>query len=224
LKKPSQAADLYNQTADYFLAQGSPDRAAESLEKAARAVETTDLPRAFSLYSESCATYESEDRMRFGVETFKRAIALMIKNGRWEDAEAVSVRLGEAFVKLDQRPNFNKQALSTVVICLAAGNVGAANTRLDAFGAVGGFLQSEEGSIAINILEAFENGDEELLASTLKRQHLNFLDNEVTRTARTLKAPPRAQPPPARTDGGVGQPASEALKELQDELEEDGYC
>lgn len=70
------------------------------------------------------------------------------------------------------------------------------------------FVQSEESVIASTLLDAFEQGDQELLEETVKRQHITFLNNEIAKLARTLqvpggiskhavKRPPPPQPPQA---------------------------
>lgn len=47
-----------------------------------RAVEATDVARCIELYDESCKTYEDENKLRFGADTFKRAIGVCLRNKR----------------------------------------------------------------------------------------------------------------------------------------------
>ncbi|KAI8922460.1 soluble NSF attachment protein [Powellomyces hirtus] len=222
LKQPAQSADLYRQTSEFFLAQGSHDRAGEALEKAAKALETTDVNKCIEFYDESCRIYEDENKLRFGVDTFKRAIGVCLRNQRYDKALELSGRLSDAFSKLEQRPNFCKQALSSIVILLAKGDEAGADNHLAMLAGQHGFAQSEEGGIAQALIEGMQNGDQEALNGALKRTAVQFLDNEIARTARELKAPAgrgpgqKSQPPPEK-------PASEAVKQLQDEIEEEGF-
>ncbi|KAJ3020260.1 hypothetical protein HKX48_001086 [Thoreauomyces humboldtii] len=222
LKQPAQAAALYRETAQFFLAQGSHDRAGESLEKAAKALETVDVPQCIELYDEACHVYEDENKLRFGVETFKRAIGVCLRNKKYDKAIEFSSRLSDCFSKLDQKPNFCKQALSSVIIFLAKGDENGAEGRFSMSAGQFGFGQSEEGAIAQTILEGFQNGDQASVDAALKRTQVQFLDNEITRTARELKVPP------GRAPGGRGgpppdAPASEEVKQLQEEIEEEGF-
>ncbi|KAJ3037652.1 hypothetical protein HDV00_001457 [Rhizophlyctis rosea] len=179
LSKPDHGAALYKQTSDFFLAQGSPDRAAESLEKAAKAVQTINIDKCLEYYIEACDMFEQEDRMRFGVDTFKRAIALHLQNRRFDKAAELSTRLTEGFVKLNQPANLQKQALSTVIIVLGGGDEVDASKRWNHFAGMLGFGASKEGAIANELLRAWEGGDEEALVEILKRHEIKFLDNEV---------------------------------------------
>lgn len=52
-----------------------------------------------------------------------------------------------------------------------------------------GFPQSEEAEISDDLIKAYEHGDGELLAKTVRRQNITFLDNEIARLARTLGVP-----------------------------------
>jgi hypothetical protein len=42
-------------------------------------MENVDVNAAIDFYSQSCSLYEQEDRGRFAMDTFKRAIALLVK-------------------------------------------------------------------------------------------------------------------------------------------------
>ncbi|KAJ3294585.1 hypothetical protein HK104_003480 [Borealophlyctis nickersoniae] len=225
LKRLDQAADLYRQTSDFFIAQGSPDRAGDALEKAAKAMQPSNIEQCIALYVEACNVYEQEDRMRFGTDTFKRAISIALQNRRYDIAIDLSVRLADGYVKLDQKPNFNKQALTTVIIALVAGDEVDAGKRFEQYAGILGFGHSEEGKIAQDLLGAYESGDEPLLASTLKRPQINFLDNEVTRAVRALRVPVgRAPGQKAGVPGpSIAAMPEEEIKALQDEVEEEGF-
>jgi gamma-soluble NSF attachment protein len=108
LKQPERAADLYRKASDLYQAHMTPDRAAEILEKGARLVwvlfsfffasssdeiehcsiyhrvlEPVNVDEAIKMYLAACSLYESEDRGRFAIETFKKTIALMVRNKRF---------------------------------------------------------------------------------------------------------------------------------------------
>ena len=52
-----------------------------------------------------------------------------------------------------------------------------------------GFAQSEEAQIAQDLLQAYDERDQELLERTVRLQHVTFLDNEVVKLARLLTVP-----------------------------------
>lgn len=45
-----------------------------------RALENVDVNASYDMYSKACALYEQEDRGRFAVDIFKKAISLLIRN------------------------------------------------------------------------------------------------------------------------------------------------
>lgn len=67
-----------------------------------------------------------------------------------------------------------------------------------------GFAQSEEAEIGQALLQAYEEGDQELLEQTVRRQHISFLDNEVAKLSRTLTVPGEM------LSSGMGAPPSVA--------------
>ncbi|KAJ3179444.1 hypothetical protein HDU85_004854 [Gaertneriomyces sp. JEL0708] len=222
MRKPQDAAELYKRTSEFYQAQGSGDRAAEALEKAARALEETDPQRCLEYYEEACAMYEEENKMRFGADCFKKAIGVCLRKKRYDKALQLSHRLCDAFIKINQIPNFCKQALSTVIILLAMGDLQGARQSSDTFSGTAGFGQSAEGNIARAILDAMDTGDKKLLTESLKRPQAQFLDNEIMRLGSELAASLREYVPTKELPQPPAPAASEGFKQLQDEIEEEG--
>ena len=48
-----------------------------------RVLEQTDSTKSIEMYDESCKLYEEENKMRFGVDVFKRAIGVCVRNNRY---------------------------------------------------------------------------------------------------------------------------------------------
>ncbi|RUP02328.1 soluble NSF attachment protein [Jimgerdemannia flammicorona] len=190
MNQPERAADSYRRASDLYVAHGSADRAAEMLEKAAKNLESTDINAAIELYSSSCSMYESEDRGRFAIGTFERAIGLMVKNKRYEKAIDMLQRLGTIQGTLVSRGALYKTNLSILIIYLEMGDEVEAGKQFQNFCVRdSGFPQSEEASICHGLLDAFEQGDQDLLDQTVARQNITFLDNDIARLARQLKVP-----------------------------------
>jgi tetratricopeptide (TPR) repeat protein len=187
LKKPAQAAELFKKTSDYYLAHGTSDRAAEALEKAAKALEQVSVEKALEAYAETLSLIESEDRPRAGVDVFKRAIALAVRASTTNQnsihlttAQEFTKRIIELLIKLDQKPFVYKQVLSSVLISLAQKNEGKAAEVLHCYsGSVHGMSSSSEGSVAQELLDAFAQGDQETVDKLAKSTTVRYLDNEV---------------------------------------------
>ncbi|TPX37469.1 hypothetical protein SmJEL517_g00564 [Synchytrium microbalum] len=189
LKQYKLGADLYKQTSDCLLIQNSPDRAAECLEKAGKAMENTDSESAMEYYLQACDLFEEEDRGRFGTDTFRRTVGLLIIANKLDKAVALHERLADVFAKAGNTASFVKTALGVIIIALYNGDEVDAKNRMAKFNNMHGWISSQEGETADEMLRAYENRDSELLAQAVKRPWINNLENEITRIARLLAVP-----------------------------------
>ncbi|KAK3831496.1 MAG: hypothetical protein J3R72DRAFT_495584 [Linnemannia gamsii] len=186
LGQPERAADMYKRASDLFMQNMTPDRAAEMLEKSAKAMEPISVDQAIELYIGACNIYEGEDRARYATDTFKRTIALLIKHRRFEKATEILQRLGNVQKDTTNKMAYYKTLLSIIIVQLAAGDEVEAGKRFQAYCSVDGFVKSEESSVAHQMLDAFEHRDQNYYNHAAGRQHVGFLDNEVARLARSI--------------------------------------
>ncbi|CAG8689495.1 32900_t:CDS:2 [Racocetra persica] len=188
LKQPERAAEMYKKASDLYLANMSPDRAGEMLEKGARALEPVNVDSAIELYMAACSLFESEDRGRFAIDTFRKAVAVMIKHKRYEAAVDILHRLNAIYQSISNQQGLNKTCLSIIITLLAAEDEVEAKKQFQLF-CLHAFVQSEESAIASALLDAFEQGDQDLLTQTVRKQTVIFLDNEIAKLARGLQVP-----------------------------------
>ncbi|KAG0197106.1 hypothetical protein BGX28_009379 [Mortierella sp. GBA30] len=196
LGQPERAAGMYKQASDLYMQNMTPDRAAEMLEKSAKAIESVSVDSAIELYIGACNIYEDEDRARYATDTFKRTISLLVKHRRFEKATEVLQRLGSVQQNTPNKSAYYKTLLSIIIIQLAAGDEVDAGKRFQAF------CSSEESSIAHAMLVAFEYGDQAYYNQTASRQHVGFLDNEIARLARNIMVSDNLN-----TSGGYDDPS-----------------
>ncbi|KAF9124865.1 hypothetical protein BGW39_007847 [Mortierella sp. 14UC] len=186
LGQPERAADMYKRASELFMQNMTPDRAAEMLEKSAKAMEPISVDQAIELYIGACNIYEGEDRARYATDTFKRTIALLIKHKRFEKAIEILQRLGNVQKDTPNKMAYYKTLLSIIIVQLATGDEVEAGKRFQAYCSVDGFVKSEESSVAHQMLDAFEHRDQAYYNHAAGRQHVGFLDNEVARLARSI--------------------------------------
>ncbi|KAG0335977.1 hypothetical protein BG000_007047 [Podila horticola] len=184
--QPERAADMYKRASELYMRNMTPDRAAEMLEKSAKAMEPISVDSAIDLYIGACNIYENEDRARYATDTFKRTVSLLVKHRRFDKAIEVLQRLGNVQQATANKSAYFKTLLSIVIIQLAAGDEVDAGKRFQAFCSIDGFVQSEESAVAHGMLDAFEHRDQEYFNQTAARQHVGFLDNEIVRLARSI--------------------------------------
>ncbi|KAG2217190.1 hypothetical protein INT45_005399 [Circinella minor] len=190
LSQPQRAAEFYQRASNMFMTGGSIDRAAEQLEKAGRALENTDANAAIEMYSSACSLYEQEDRGRMAIEIFKKAVTLLIRSKKYEKAVDMLHRQSAVLRKLANRSHLYKANLSIMIVLFAIGDEVEAGKQFNFMCSNDpGFSQSEEAQIGELLLQAYNEGDQELLEKAVRMQHISFLDNEVAKLSRTLTVP-----------------------------------
>ncbi|KAI8988830.1 soluble NSF attachment protein [Pilobolus umbonatus] len=189
LNQPQRAADAYQRASNYFMTQGSIDRAAEQLEKAGRALENVDVNASYDMYNKAITIYEQEDRGRFAIEIFKKTISLLIRNKKYDKAVEILKRQCVVLQKFTSRSHLYKANLSIIILILAIGDDVEAGKQFNMMCGDTGFAQTEEAEIAEDLLRAYAERDQLLLEKTVRLQHLTFLDNEIVKLARLLTVP-----------------------------------
>ncbi|KAG0314302.1 hypothetical protein BGZ99_008223 [Dissophora globulifera] len=186
LGQPERAADMFKRASELFMQNMTPDRAAEVLEKGAKAMEPISVDAAMDLYIQACNIYESEDRAKFSTDTYKRTVSLLVKNKRFEKAIEILERLGKVQSSAANKSTYYKTLLSIIIVQLAAGDEVEAGKRFQEFCGVEGFVRAEESAVAHAMLDAFEHRDQNYYNQAAARQHVGFLDNEIARLARNI--------------------------------------
>ncbi|KAI7818342.1 hypothetical protein BC939DRAFT_295913 [Gamsiella multidivaricata] len=133
LGQPERAADMYKRASDLFLQSMTPDRAAELLEKSAKAMEPISVDSAIESYIGACDIYENEDRARYAADTFKRTISLLVKHKRFAKAIEVLQRLGNVHKGASNNTAYYKTLLSIIIVELAAGDEVNAGARFQEY-------------------------------------------------------------------------------------------
>ncbi|KAG9324128.1 hypothetical protein KVV02_003374 [Mortierella alpina] len=186
LGQPERAAEMYKRASELFMQNMTPDRAAEMLEKSAKAMEPISVDAAMDLYIGACNIYEGEDRARYATDTYKRTISLLVKHKRFDKATEILLRLGNVQKDTANKSAYYKTLLSVIIVQLAAGDEVEAGRKFQEFCIVEGFVRTEESAVAHAMLDAFEHRDQNYYNQTAARQHVGFLDNEIARLARNI--------------------------------------
>ncbi|KAJ1796611.1 hypothetical protein LPJ59_003642 [Coemansia sp. RSA 2399] len=194
LKDHSKAVTYYCKSSDMFRSQGSsPDRAAEMLEKAAKICEDVDTDQAIQLYDAALGIYETEDRGRFSMGTFKKLTSYLIEKNRLSEAADAQMRLYAVCEQINNRYEGNKCCLAVIVLLLAFGDNVAASKRMDEFGQSVSLLHSNEFALADQLLQAYTNGDQEEFVNIARSQKVSFLDSSISRLAVKTRVPGAAR-------------------------------
>ncbi|KAJ1825655.1 hypothetical protein LPJ70_007953, partial [Coemansia sp. RSA 2708] len=225
LKDHAKAISYYSRASDLYRSQGSSaDRAAAMMVKAAGSCEDIDTAQAIQLYEQALAIYETEDRSRFSIPTFKRLTAFLIEKNRLSEAAGVQVRLGNVCQQINSRPELSKSYLGAIILILAFGDSVEAGKKLDEFASNAVFVRSNEGTIANAMVEAYDAGDQEQFGILATDQTVAFLDSAISRLAAHIRVPggKRPAPPPdAMAPGNMPGPSTHNQPDYDIDDEED---
>lgn len=79
--------------------------------RGARALEEHDPEETMALYFDALDIYESESKEAYSSDTFRHAIAFLIRQERWADAVEVQMRFGAVSDKVGAKYSQNKAYL-----------------------------------------------------------------------------------------------------------------
>ncbi|PVU99038.1 hypothetical protein BB559_001056 [Furculomyces boomerangus] len=184
------ASEHYQMASDLYLATGNmPDRAAELMNDAGRVTASFDVERAVQLYLNSLSIYETENRGRFGINSFKSITGFLAKNKKYDTAVEVMMRLAKQCIKLNNKQELNRTYLTVIILLLAKNDDIEAFKQLDQFSQDMSFLKSQEYEAADGALKAYKDFDQGMLDEALKNSVFYELNSEIQNTVYSLTVP-----------------------------------
>ncbi len=247
-KQPAAAAAHYVHASDLHATDGALDLSAAALLKAAKALDDSDVPHGVALMVRACDVLdgeEEESRLRLSVDTFKTAVNFLVRHKHYAEAAQLLERQVRLHAKIDQPHGVARCELSRILALLSADSYEDARSCYDAaMGRGDGFAGSEEGDLALQLLDAFATQDEEAVKECSRSSYLVSLENQLALLARSLTlsgvrvpatmriaksakggAPPPPPPPPPPPEGATGDFGELAPEDdLAVEEEDDDLC
>lgn len=205
-----KAIDACKRASAAYQIHGTSDRACDLLAKAAS---LASGPDSVALYTASLDLYAQEDREKYAVDTYKKAVNSCVASEAWTDAVAFSQGLETLYTRLSQHSGAWRQAMVTMLIYFRTGRTptlewAQITTRLGS-----GVTDSAEGAVVLDFFRAYEQGDVELWKQLKASPALQYLDNDVLKMIQALPIPVK------RTEV-----VASAAADLRDEIEEEGFC
>ncbi|KAJ6245716.1 gamma-soluble nsf attachment protein [Anaeramoeba flamelloides] len=209
LKDPKTACDMLEKAANFYREAGKGDVAAKAYSIAGKMLETIDSGRALDCYKNAIELYELEEKEHFGTETYRRAVAMCVKNKNFEDAIVMLDSCVKVFQKLNQPSSLHKAFLSYTIIYLTMDQFENAEKKNQKCLSIDQeYLRSNEFEAANGLLDAFESYDEEKLKEAKKHRALKYVDNQVGQLARKIEL-------------GSEIPLQNNIKKIEDVIEKD---
>jgi len=180
-----RAIKMYKDAANLYQANGELDRSAQVLIALAYLLEECkQVDTALSVANDACAVFESGDRGMFSEDTFSKAVMFSLKADRVTEAISFIERQNAIFRKhVDTfERSLYKNLLSLIVLYFHLGDFKLAKQKIHEFQSVENFAASEEMTLGLELVAAYESGSNEALEETLKKGPFKFLNTAVTET------------------------------------------
>jgi len=190
LKRPDEAARLYEEAATFHQMDGEYGAAAEDLAKGGKALEGHDDARGGTLMVAACENIdqiEEEGKLGMSVDVYKQAVAYMLRTAQLAAAAALLHKQMPVHHRLQQPHGVARCALSLVVVGLASDDFdGAEAAHHAALERGDGYAGSDEAGVGGKLLHGYTSQSEEALAAAVSNHMLSHLENQVTRIAKSL--------------------------------------
>ena len=159
---------------------GSPETAAQLLEKAAKILEHKDPETALTLYAKAAETVLTEDRPKEAAEYLTKVARLNAKAKRWEETISTLRQTIELQQECGRTMTTGRLVGGLVLTQLAREDVVAANKAYTEFG---GWCETDLAAALQILLQGFEEDDADAAKEGLSKPAIKNLDIEFARMA-----------------------------------------
>ncbi|XP_051537913.1 N-ethylmaleimide-sensitive factor attachment protein, gamma a [Myxocyprinus asiaticus] len=204
-----------------YVENGTPDTAAMALDRAGKLIEPLDLSKAVHLYQQAASVFENEDRLRQAVELVGKVSRLLVRQRKFDEA-AVSLQKEKSMYKeIENYPTCFKKTIAQVLVHLHRGDYVAAEKCVRESYSIPGFSGSEDCVAMEQLLQGYDEQDEDLVYRVCNSPLLKYMDNDYAKLAISLRVPGGGKKKPAAVASGDAGVTAEAAKP---EEEEDEYA
>ncbi|XP_022080430.1 gamma-soluble NSF attachment protein-like [Acanthaster planci] len=189
MKEYDEAVHLITRAASMFREHGTGDTAAISLEKAAKMMETINAKSAVDLYLSAAEIAENEDRIRQSVDSVSKAARLSVRTRDFDKALQLLEKARNMYDVVENLGYVYKMVVVTVLVHLHRGDFVAASKVCNAAMRYDGYAMDESSSLLEQLLEAYDQQDQESASKILFLPYFTYLDNDYVKLARTLRVP-----------------------------------
>jgi len=188
------SVQYYDQAAELYLLEGTPDTAAMCLKRLAKKIEMKHPQIAVEVYEKSANIYENEDDTRFrsAAEIWGQIARIQVKMCKFNNAIKSINREKKLYSQVEGGDHGagKRLVLAEVMIHLHLGDpVQAEQTVYHCCEDVSGFDGSEEYHALTELIEAYNNNNEADAFKVLNTPLFKYMDTEYAKLARALTVP-----------------------------------
>uniref|UniRef100_A0A4W2BLJ7 Gamma-soluble NSF attachment protein n=1 Tax=Bos indicus x Bos taurus TaxID=30522 RepID=A0A4W2BLJ7_BOBOX len=180
MQKLPEAVQLIEKASMMYLENGTPDTAAMALERAGKLIENVDPEKAVQLYQQTANVFENEERLRQAVELLGKASRLLVRGRRFDEA-AISIQKEKNIYKeIENYPTCYKKTIAQVLVHLHRNDYVAAERCVRESYSIPGFNGSEDCAALEQLLEGYDQQDQDQVAEVCNSPLFKYMDNDVS--------------------------------------------
>lgn len=154
-----------------------------------RLIEALDLAKAVDLYQQAAGVFENEDRLRQAVELVGKASRLLVRQQKFEEAAVSLQKEKNMYKEIENYPTCFKKTIAQVLVHLHRGDYVAAEKSVRESYSIPGFSGSEDCVAMEQLLQGYDEQDEEQVSRVCTSPLLRYMDNDYAKLAISLKIP-----------------------------------
>ncbi|XP_039610695.1 N-ethylmaleimide-sensitive factor attachment protein, gamma b isoform X1 [Polypterus senegalus] len=189
MQRLPEAIQLIEKASMMYVENGTPDTAAMALDRAGKLIEPINLEKAVELYQQAASVFENEERLRQAVELLGKASRLLVRARRFDEAAASIQKEKNMYKEIENYPTCFKKTIAQVLVHLHRNDFVAADKCVRESYSIPGFSGSEDCVALEQLLEGYDQQDEDQVFSVCNSPLIKYMDNDYAKLALSLKVP-----------------------------------
>uniref|UniRef100_A0A9J7ZJG4 Gamma-soluble NSF attachment protein n=2 Tax=Cyprinus carpio TaxID=7962 RepID=A0A9J7ZJG4_CYPCA len=217
MQRLPEAVQYIEKASMMYVENGTPDTAAMALDRAGKLIEALDLAKAVHLYQQAAGVFENEDRLRQAVELVGKASRLLVRQQKFAEAAVSLQKEKNMYKEIENYPTCFKKTIAQVLVHLHRGDYVAAEKCVRESYSIPGFSGSEDCVAMEQLLQGYDEQDEEQVSRVCTSPLLRYMDNDYAKLAISLRVPGGGKKKAAAAAAASGDAGAAPPEEDEDE-------
>ncbi|XP_072425944.1 N-ethylmaleimide-sensitive factor attachment protein, gamma b [Chiloscyllium punctatum] len=225
MQKLPEAVQFIEKASMMFVESGTPDTAAMSLDRAGKLIENINLEKAVDLYQQAASVFENEERLRQSAELLGKVSRLLVRARRLDEAAASLQKEKNMYKEIENYPTCFKKTIAQVLVHLHRNDYVAADKCVRESYSLPGFNGSEDCSALEQLLEGFDQQDQDQVSAICNSPLFKYMDNDYAKLSLSLRVPGGGtKKKSSESQQEAGEPVESATVNEEDDEYSSGLC
>ncbi|GCC27533.1 hypothetical protein chiPu_0005958 [Chiloscyllium punctatum] len=206
MQKLPEAVQFIEKASMMFVESGTPDTAAMSLDRAGKLIENINLEKAVDLYQQAASVFE--------------VMMTML-----DEAAASLQKEKNMYKEIENYPTCFKKTIAQVLVHLHRNDYVAADKCVRESYSLPGFNGSEDCSALEQLLEGFDQQDQDQVSAICNSPLFKYMDNDYAKLSLSLRVPGGGtKKKSSESQQEAGEPVESATVNEEDDEYSSGLC